>query len=96
MSDKCHKKYAIIPAIMPTDFSMEQRYNPRKLKKESNKMYNSMNYEEFMEAVRERIERWVGCDKEVMIQPVIKNNGIVMDGLIIQEPELNISPYKKC
>ena len=77
---------------MPTDFSVTRRYNPRKLKKECNEMSNFTTFEEFIEEVKERVEVRVGCEKKVLVQPILKNNGTVYEGLIILDSILNISP----
>lgn len=51
-----------------------------------------MNYQTFMKDVIEHISASVRNGQKVVLQPVIKNNGIVYDGLIILDPILNISP----
>lgn len=51
-----------------------------------------MNYQEFMDHVVSHISATVPDDKKVAIQPVIKNNGMKYDGLVIVDPILNISP----
>lgn len=51
-----------------------------------------MNYQEFMNDVVNHISSSVQNGQKVSLQPVIKNNGTVLDGLIIYDPILNISP----
>lgn len=51
-----------------------------------------MNYQKFIKDVTEHISSSVHDGQKVVLQPVIKNNGIVYDGLIIMDPILNISP----
>ena len=49
-----------------------------------------MKYKEFMKAVKEKVAQRL--DKDVVIHPVLKNNGTVYQGLIVYDPVLNISP----
>lgn len=49
-----------------------------------------MRYQKFMETVKEHIKQVV--NKQVRIQPVLKNNGTIYDGLVILDPLFNISP----
>lgn len=49
-----------------------------------------MRYQKFIETVRKHIKQVVG--KDVSIQPVLKNNGTIYDGLVILDPLFNISP----
>lgn len=49
-----------------------------------------MSIEEFVESVREEVERQTG--KEVRIHEVTKNNGVVLHGINIIEPGINITP----
>lgn len=51
-----------------------------------------MNYQTFMNDVVTHISASVRNGQKVILQPVVKNNGIVYDGLIIIDPILNISP----
>lgn len=51
-----------------------------------------MKYQEFIKNIKEHITTQVDASHKVIIQPVIKNNGTVLDGLIIIDPILNISP----
>ena len=49
-----------------------------------------MKYQEFIDTVKEHIQQEL--NQKVIIIPVLKNNGTVYDGLVIQDPILNISP----
>lgn len=51
-----------------------------------------MNYEEFKEKIRQCIQAAFTDKATVLIQPVMKNNGIALDALSVQVPEVNISP----
>lgn len=51
-----------------------------------------MNYQEFIENIKEHIQSQFDASYKVIVQPVIKNNGTILDGLIIIDPILNISP----
>lgn len=51
-----------------------------------------MKYQEFIKNIQEHIITQVTPTQKVIIQPVVKNNGTVYDGLIIIDPILNISP----
>ena len=51
-----------------------------------------MNYQTFIKHVEEHVSASVHKGQKVVVQPVIKNNGMVYDGLIIMDPVLNISP----
>lgn len=51
-----------------------------------------MKYQEFIENIKEHVISQVSPAQKVIVQPVIKNNGTVYDGLIIIDPILNISP----
>ncbi len=51
-----------------------------------------MNYQTFLDNVVQHISTSVHNGEKVVIQPVIKNNGMVYDGLVIMDPVLNISP----
>ncbi|MBQ6844085.1 MAG: hypothetical protein IJO60_05550 [Agathobacter sp.] len=51
-----------------------------------------MNYQTFIEDVVKHVSASVHNGQKVVVQPVIKNNGMVYDGLIIMDPILNISP----
>ena len=49
-----------------------------------------MRYQKFIETVKEHIKHIL--QKQVHIYPVLKNNGTVLDGLVILDPVCNISP----
>lgn len=51
-----------------------------------------MNYQTFINDVVTHISASVHNGQKVILQPVVKNNGTVYDGLIILDPILNISP----
>lgn len=49
-----------------------------------------MRYQKFIETVKEHIKQVL--HKKVYVNPVLKNNGTVYDGLVILDPIFNISP----
>lgn len=51
-----------------------------------------MNYQEFIETIKDRMKAEVPPEFRVTLQPILKNNGTSYDGLIIIDPILNISP----
>ncbi len=51
-----------------------------------------MNYNQFLEKVRAAVQERLGSDYEIRIQKITKNNGIVLDGLIIGKASKNIAP----
>lgn len=51
-----------------------------------------MNYIQFLEEVRAAVQERLGRDYEIRIQKITKNNGIVLDGLIIGKASKNIAP----
>lgn len=51
-----------------------------------------MNYQEFRDNVKDYITNQMEPNKKVILQPVLKNNGINYDGLVIIDPEINITP----
>jgi hypothetical protein len=51
-----------------------------------------MNYNQFLEEVRAAVQERLGSDYEIRIQKITKNNGIVLDGLIIGKASNNIAP----
>lgn len=53
-------------------------------------MENTLSFEEFMEAVKEKAEERTHAHAEVHV--VRKNNGLSLMGLIIREDNINISP----
>ena len=46
-----------------------------------------MNYEQFMECVRTRVEEVLGGEARVTVYSVVKNNSVKLDGLTIMERE---------
>ncbi|MBQ8118150.1 MAG: hypothetical protein IJ147_08865 [Lachnospiraceae bacterium] len=63
-------------------------------KKNTLKLENEMytNIRGFAEAVSRNISQWMGEGYEVKLQEVRKNNGVLLQGLIILSKEKNISP----
>ncbi len=55
-------------------------------------MSTSMNFELFKESVIQIVKEKLGEEYRVLADDVIKNNGIVLTGIIIQEPDNNTSP----
>ena len=51
-----------------------------------------MSYNQFLEEVRAAVQERLGSDYEIRIQKITKNNGIVLDGLIIGKARKNIAP----
>lgn len=51
-----------------------------------------MNYNQFLEGVRAAVQERLGSDYGIRIQKITKNNGIVLDGLIIGKASKNIAP----
>ncbi len=51
-----------------------------------------MNYNQFLVEVRAAVQERLGRDYEIRIQKITKNNGIVLDGLIIGKVSKNIAP----
>lgn len=51
-----------------------------------------MNYQNFIESVTNHMQKILDEGQTVVVQPVLKNNGTIYDGLIIIDPILNISP----
>lgn len=49
-----------------------------------------MQYQKFIENVKQHIQQEL--KQQVYVYPVLKNNGMVYDGLVILDPILNISP----
>ena len=49
-----------------------------------------MRYQNFIETVKEHIKQVL--QKQVYVNPVLKNNGAIYDGLVILDPICNISP----
>jgi len=51
-----------------------------------------MDYNQFLEEVRAAVQERLGSDYEIRIQKITKNNGIVLDGLIIGKASKSIAP----
>lgn len=51
-----------------------------------------MNYQEFLTTIKTRLSHQIDSCLTITIQTFIKNNGTRHDGLIIQDPDLNVSP----
>lgn len=51
-----------------------------------------MNYQEFIENVKDYVTSQLNSGQRVSITRVTKNNGIVYDGLFIVDPMLNVTP----
>lgn len=51
-----------------------------------------MNFKNFIELIRKEIEKSLGEGYEVKVDEVMKNNHVVLTGLTIVEPQINISP----
>ena len=51
-----------------------------------------MNYNQFLKEVRAAVQERLGSDYEIRIQKITKNNGIVLEGLIIGKANKNIAP----
>lgn len=51
-----------------------------------------MDYAEFKSGIRELVQDKLGCDYTLTVQEVIKNNGIILDGLFISKEAERITP----
>ena len=51
-----------------------------------------MKYETFKKLIVEHLKKDIPNPKEISIQPILKNNGLHLDGLVIMEDSCNISP----
>ncbi|QNM05294.1 DUF5688 family protein [Qiania dongpingensis] len=51
-----------------------------------------MNYPDFLSQIRCQMEHRMDSQASVSIQPVLKNNGLRLDGLLIMQPGENITP----
>lgn len=51
-----------------------------------------MDYKSFLIAIRDGVKKYTGEEAEVLIHRVMKNNGVVLDGLVILEKEKRCSP----
>ena len=61
--------------------------NTRKIMEEE-----QMNYDQFLNEVIAKVQEILEGDYEIRIQKITKNNGIVLDGLIIGKTSKNIAP----
>lgn len=51
-----------------------------------------MKYSDFLKTVQDEISTKLDSDLKLQIRPVEKNNGKILDGLLIINPKLNIAP----
>ena len=51
-----------------------------------------MKYQDFIENIKEYVSGQLNNGQKVVLQSVVKNNGLVYDGLFIVDPILNVSP----
>lgn len=51
-----------------------------------------MNYQEFLTNIKTQLSLQIDSNFSIAIETFIKNNGTKLDGLIIQQPDLNVSP----
>lgn len=51
-----------------------------------------MNYQEFLTTIKSQLTQRIQENVKLEIHPVMKNNGRRCDGLIIMQPDLNVSP----
>lgn len=51
-----------------------------------------MDYNQFLKEVRAAVQERLGSNYEIRIQKITKNNGIVLDGLIIGKASKSIAP----
>lgn len=51
-----------------------------------------MDYNQFLEEIRAAVQEKLGSNYEIRIQKITKNNGIILDGLIIGEVSKSIAP----
>ena len=51
-----------------------------------------MDYNQFLEEIRTAVQERLGSNYEIRIQKITKNNGIVLDGLIIGKASKSIAP----
>lgn len=53
---------------------------------------NAMEYKEFQEKIKKCVQEFMGDNVNVQMKEVIKNNGIILYGLVVLEKECNIAP----
>ena len=51
-----------------------------------------MEYQKFINSIREQVQSTLGSQVTVSLMHMLKNNSTYLDALIIQKPELNITP----
>ena len=51
-----------------------------------------MNYETFKSSALDSIQTYFGNSASVSLQPIIKNNDTILDGLTIQDRSTNLAP----
>ncbi len=51
-----------------------------------------MNYDEFKIAVLEELSAYIEDPKEISLHKIVKNNGLVLDGVVIVQDHVNIAP----
>ena len=51
-----------------------------------------MKYQDFIENIKEYVSGQLNNGQKVVLQSVVKNNGLIYDGLFIVDPILNVSP----
>lgn len=51
-----------------------------------------MNYLQFIEEVKDRFGKTLLPEQKLSLQTIKKNNGTVLDGLVVVDPTINISP----
>lgn len=58
----------------------------------NNNSMNHMTYEEFQERVKEELERTLGEDYQIEAKTILKNNGVLLDGVIIGYQNNQVRP----
>lgn len=51
-----------------------------------------MDYNQFLEEIRATVQKNLGYDYEIRIQKITKNNGVILDGLIIGRVNSSVAP----
>lgn len=51
-----------------------------------------MEYKRFIEKITEAVSMEMGSHTEISVRQVQKNNGVVLDGLLMKRPESNLTP----
>ncbi len=51
-----------------------------------------MVYKKFLETVRQRLQKKLGSEYRLEIRPILKNNGIMLDGLCLEHPGSRLAP----